>query len=284
MPGVSEAGAGQPAVVYRAAGRYATLELNRSEHRNALSAELLVDFHAALDEFEADPEAGVAILKGRGPSFCSGFDLGRTSPSTGSTIGDPWADRRRLGSWMELAIRIWEFPRPIVAQVHGHCIAGGVMLLLAADVVFVSDDCVLGWPRLPMGAGFMDGAMSLLVGQRRAKEISYTVGSQISGQEAAQWGLANQSLPEDQLEERAKAQVLDMARTPRNILEIRKASINRVNADYRDALLAGVEWDVIAHGDPAVATYRSLVRKHGMKAVIEAFESSDDAVKALEDE
>jgi enoyl-CoA hydratase len=277
----SNATKGEPCVTYTRDGRIAFLELNRPEQRNALSKQLLLDFHTALDEFLDDGEAHVAILSGRGPTFCAGFDLSGGSQSAASTTKDPWGDRDRLRGWMQLAVRIWEFPRPIVAQIHGHCLAGGILLPMCVDVVFVSEDCVLGWPRLPMGAGFMDGAMSLLVGQRRAKQIAYIVGSRISGHDAADWGLANFAVPERELQERTLAFARQIAKAPRNILEIRKASITRANSGFREALLAGAEWDAIAHVDVAVDTYRGLVREHGMKAVIAAFEESDDPIAAL---
>jgi enoyl-CoA hydratase len=272
---------GEPCVTYAREGRIALLELNRPEHRNALSKQLLLDFHAALDEFLEDTEAHVAILSGRGPTFCAGFDLSGGSQSTASTTKDPWSDRDRLRGWMHLAARIWEFPRPIVAQIHGHCLAGGILFPMCADVVFVSEECVLGWPRLPMGAGFMDGAMSLLVGQRRAKQISYIVGSRITGRDAEDWGFANFAVPEGELAQRTLAFTRQVAKVPRNILEIRKASITRANSAFREALLAGAEWDALAHVDATVDTYRGLVREHGMKAVIAAFEDSDDPIAAL---
>ena len=273
-----------PAVLYHREGRIGVLTLNRPENRNALSAEMLKDFNAALDAIELDGEVRVCVLRAVGPTFCSGFDLAQTSASTLSTLADPWGDRERLLKWINLALRIWEFPCPVIAQVHGHCLAGGVLLLLCSDLVFIEDKCVVGWPRLPMGAGFMDGAMSHLIGQRRAKQISYVVGSRISGSEAERWGLANFAFPAAELESETMAFAKRVAKTPRNVLEIRKAAISRAQKglSFRESLLAGVEWDAIAHVDPAVNETRGLVRKHGMKAVIAAFEDTDDYVAELE--
>jgi enoyl-CoA hydratase len=274
----------EPAVLYSPGGKIGVLTLNRPDTRNALSAEMLVDFHKALDALQADERARVCILKGAGPTFCSGFDLTRTSDSVKSTQHDPWKDRDRLLGWIELSLRIWEFPRPIIAQVQGNCLAGGVLLLLCSDLVFVEDSAVIGWPRLPMGAGFMDGAMSHLIGQRRAKEISYVVGSRITGAHAAEWGLANFAYPPAELEAKTLAFAKLVAKAPRSVLEIRKAAITRAQKgmSFRESLLAGVEWDALAHADPAVNDTRRLVREHGMKAVIDAFENTDDYVEALD--
>ena len=147
-----------PTVLYESDGVIGRITLNRPEKRNALSTELLQDFNRALDRFEADDTARLAILSGNGPSFCAGFDLSSTSASVQSTIHDPWADRRRLRRWIAAGLSLWECSRPIIAQVHGHCLAGGILFPLCADLVFASEDCSFGWPRLPVGAGFMDGA------------------------------------------------------------------------------------------------------------------------------
>jgi enoyl-CoA hydratase len=271
--------AGTRLVTYAQQERIGVLTLNRPDKRNALSNELLADFHQALDQLQAADQAHVGILRGAGPSFCAGFDLGRTSPSTGRTIRDPWGDRTRLRKWLELGIRLWEFPIPIVAQVHGHCLAGGIMLPMCCDLVVISDTCVVGWPRLPVGAGFLDGAMSALIGPRRAKELSFITGSRMDGRRAAEWGYANLAVPVGELEAETLTLARRIARTPRHVLEIRKAAITRADGmSLRDALLAGAEWDVIAHSDPAVDTMRGLVRDRGMQEMIHAFERSHDPV------
>jgi enoyl-CoA hydratase len=273
-----------PDVSYRRRGNVGLLQLDRPERRNAMSKGLRIDFLAALDAFEADTEARVAVLSGSGPSFCSGFDLSLGSDSSASTVTDPWGDRNRLKGWMDLALRIWECPKPIIAQVHGHCLAGGILFIVAADLVAVSEDCAIGWPRLPMGAGFLDGALSLLVGQRRAKELSLFVGSRIDGHEAKDWGLANWSFPAADLEARTLELAERLAKAPASVLQIRKAGLNRVSSrsGFREALLAGAEWDALAHADPHVDQYRRLTRQHGMKSVIKAYESQTDPVAHLE--
>ncbi|MFT3866711.1 MAG: enoyl-CoA hydratase-related protein [Solirubrobacterales bacterium] len=271
-------------VVYGRSGRVATIELNRPERRNALSAELLVDLDAAIDQLEADPGASVCVVRGRGPSFCAGFDLGAGSASAASSRSDPWADRARLRAWIATALRLLETPTPVIAEIHGHCLAGGSLFLICADLVCVADDCVIGWAKLPMGAGFMDGALAQLIGVRRAKQLSFAVGSEISGREACEWGLANFTFPADRLRAATEAYAESLARAPRDVLQIRKAAINRaVGGGLRDAALAGAEWDAIAHVTPAVDEVRGLVREHGMKAVIASFQEDEPPFAELRD-
>lgn len=259
-------------VLYTSDGAVGRITLNRPAQRNALSSQLAIDLGAALDEFEDDPTAKVGILSGNGPSFCAGFDLSSRSASVASTVDDPWGDRNRLRGWIELGLRIWSSPRPVVAQIHGHCIAGGVLFALCADIVFTTETCVFGWPRLPVGAGFQDAALALLVGARRAKQLSYIVGSRIDGREAERWGLANFACPADDLDAETERFATRVAMMPRTAIEIRKAAINRATDAFAEALLAGAEWDAIAHADPEMARMRRAVKEAGLKAAIEAFE------------
>ncbi len=109
------------------------------------------------------------------------------------------------------------------------------------------------------------------------------VGSRISGTEAAEWGFANRAVPAARLEQETLAFARRVAKTPRNVLEIRKAALTRASSGltFREALLAGVEWDAIAHADREVSSMRGLVREKGMKATIDAFEGTDDPFEAL---
>lgn len=261
------------AVLARVDGAVAYLDLNRPKRRNAMSSEMLADFHYALDKVETNESASVVLLRGRGPSFCSGFDLSRSSASTESTVSDPWGDRRRLRGWLELGLRIRDFPLPVVASIHGHCLAGGNLFMICSDIVLISDECTVGWPKLPVGAGFLDGALSQLIGERRAKQVSFIVGSEMSGAEAAAWGYANISVPAEELDRRSELFVRRMARAPRSVLEMRKAAINRASGvTFRESMLAGAEWDALAHADPDVDAMRGFVRRVGMKTAISEFE------------
>ena len=118
---------------------------------------------------------------------------------------------------------------------------------------------------------------SILIGQRRAKQLSYEVGSRITAQEAESWGFVNFTVPQEDLVERTQSYARRLAKMPRTGLEVRKASITRASMglSFREALLAGVEWDVIAHADPDITAMRQFVKESGVKSAIEAFEQAD---------
>lgn len=264
----------QQLVEYREEGPLAFLSLNSPETLNAISAEMWDELDHALDAFESSETARVAILKGNGRAFCAGYNMGRTKGAYQKSETDPWSDRQRLRGYANKMLRIWDCSKPVIAQVHGFCMAGGVQIPMCCDLVVVSDDCRIGWPKLPTGGGWIGPTFALFVGPHRAKQMSLTAGSEITGKTAAEWGYANIAVPEADLEETVLAMASEMAKTPSSVLQLKKAAINRVweRVGFRDAVLAGVEWDVLVHKDPATEPFRQWLRDDGMKGAIARFQ------------
>ena len=136
----------------------ARITLNRPEKRNALSIALVEELRDALWEADDDKSVHCVILKGAGKSFCAGYDLtpNRVSPSDG-------IDRRRgIGidddAWMierfQRGLRtLTEMHKPTIAQIHGHCYAGGTDLALYCDMLIAADSARFGYSALRnMGA------------------------------------------------------------------------------------------------------------------------------------
>ena len=116
-------------VLYETDGPIATLILNRPDKMNAFNVELFTALGRALDKAEQDPAIRVVILKGAGRAFSVGMDLdGGPSPAQLGVTGD----RSRLQSHIEDFLRVWDFPKPVIAQVHGYCVAAATMLALAS--------------------------------------------------------------------------------------------------------------------------------------------------------
>jgi enoyl-CoA hydratase len=235
---------------------------------------MLAALRRALDEIEEDDEVRVVVLRGEGRAFCVGRDLGPSSPSVG---GQPsaWESRTRIRSSAETYLKVWDFPKPVIAQVHGYCLAAGVQLALCADLTVISEDCKIGWPKLPMGGGFISPMFAWLVGPKRAKEMSFIAGSEISGREAAEWGFANRAVPAEELDATVSELARRAALLPGSLLELKKSAINRVydSMGFRESVLAGVEWDVISHKDPHLETVRGWLREMPMKDAIARFEA-----------
>jgi enoyl-CoA hydratase len=172
-----------------------------------------------------------------------------------------------------LFLHVWECPKPIVAEVHGFCFAAGVQLAAACDLVIVTDDCRLGWPKLPLGGGFISPMLTWAIGPKRAKEMTFQVGSEFSGREAATWGFANLAVPADLLEDSVQQLLNSMTRIPCSLLGERKALINSEleRSGYSATVLWGAEWDALAHEDVSVTDAYRQVRDSGFRNAIESF-------------
>ena len=260
-------------VGYETEGRVATITLARPEKLNAISMQLQDDLLEALERAAADPGIHVAVVQGLGRAFSTGYDITVGGTGGGGVTGDRAGLERIMRNWL----RIWDLPLPVVAKVHGYCLAGGTQLAAICDVTFVTDDCRVGTPQLPLGAGFVGSIWTWLVGPKKAKEMFFPTGDMITGAEAAEWGLFNQSFPAEELDDAVAAYVARVARTPKEILALQKQSANRIQEiqGFREALLQAVEVDAIAHASPAVRAINEFIRENGLQAALQAFDRGD---------
>jgi enoyl-CoA hydratase len=252
------------------------LTLNRPERLNAMNAEMLEEFSAALGYLEADP-ARVVVIRGAGRSFCSGFDVAPKKSAAEHREPDSVADYVRLRKQIERFMAIWDFPKPVIAAVHGHCLAGATQLVSCCDMAVVAEDASIGMPEIPMGGGYITPFWVHLVGVKRAKQMSFEPGSKISGTTAAEWGWANYAVPAEQLQETVRAHAKRIARTPGPVLRLKKMSLNRT-ADimgFRNSVLLGAETDALLHLSEPVQDMRADIRSLGLKAAIQKFRSED---------
>jgi enoyl-CoA hydratase len=246
--------------------------LNRPEKLNAINPTLIADYNSVLDEFIADDDARVGILYGEGRAFCVGMDL---SPNEHYGAGDPAGDRDRIEAMAQTWLRLWDCPKPIIAQIHGFCFAGGTQLPLCCDIVAVAEETQLGWPKMPVGAGWVSPMWSFRVGVQRAKLMSFQVGSTITGREAYEWGYAGLIYDQANLAAETLKVAENIAKLPSDMLRIKKLANNRVldAQGFRNAVLAGAEWDAIAHTTQTVADARSWIKEYGLKGAIKKFDT-----------
>src|SRR4051794_33268884 len=143
-PAVSET------VLYEVDGRVATLTLNRPERLNAIVPALIRDFEAALDRAQADDAVHAIRLRGAGRIFCAGYDIDWGSESMlegdGDAPWDPIADYHGMSRFVRAYMRLWESPKPVIAQVHGFCVGGGTDFALCSDLIVCADDAYIGYP------------------------------------------------------------------------------------------------------------------------------------------
>lgn len=278
-----------PPVTTEIEGKIGWLVLNRPEKLNALSSDLLDAFDAALAELASDPEVVVIAIRGAGRAFSAGYDISHESSESGGP-GSPangngrepagYASRRRtIDDWRRLRanidrwLNVWRCPKPVIAVIHGHCMGGATMLAVCCDLTIVAEDTVIGWPQLPLGGG-LAGPISLwLVGPKKAKELSYIVGSTFTGAEAAQIGWANYAVPADELLDRATRLARQVAKTPLELLEIKKRALNRIMdmQGFSEMVTFGAEWDAIAHDSDSYDNTIREIQENGIKTAIQRF-------------
>src|ERR1700752_425920 len=173
--------------------------LNRPQKRNALNNELRGAILAGLQAADADPAVRVSILRGAGPAFSSGYDL-----SADNSKDQPYYSPGGPGQWARHVVdgwfTIWDLAKPVIAQVHGYCLAGGSDLAACCDLVYVAEDARIGYPPTRLMSPPDNQFHPWLMGMRTAMEMFLT-GDAITGAEAAAKGFANRAFPAAELDE-----------------------------------------------------------------------------------
>jgi enoyl-CoA hydratase/carnithine racemase len=206
----------EPATAYRnlifapADGTHpaARITLNRPEKRNALSLELMQELTAALGEASKHAETRVIVIDAAGPAFSAGHDLSEMIDRDEAFLDDLFATCTLL---MET---IHELPQPVIAKVHGIATAAGCQLVAACDLAVAAEGTRFGTPGVKIGL-FCSTPMvpvSRAVGRKRAMQMLLT-GEPIDADTALDWGLINQVVPADQLDEAIQRLIEAIARS-----------------------------------------------------------------------
>ena len=220
--------------------------LNRPEKRNALCNPLRQELFKSLEELDNDPEVKAIIIAGRGSCFCAGYDLSYNNKDdlpyhTGTTDGF-WPRHVTDG-----AFRIWDLSTPVIAEVHGYCLAGGTELAASCDLVYVTNDAEIGYPVVRSMSPPDNQFFPWLLGMRNAMEMMLT-GESISGEEAASQGFANKSFDADTISEEVTKIAEKVAKVPSDIQAINKRAVHRQMEamGMRTGIRAGTEMQALA--------------------------------------
>ena len=270
-------------IVYEAGDGRARITLNRPAKRNALSVPLLEEFNTALWEADNDKDVHCVIIRGAGSSFSAGYDLtpGLNNPPAGGRPGrtyrdggiyaDPTIDDDiwRLEYSQRLRMVLFDMHKPTIAQIHGHCLAGGTDIALLCDMVIAADDAVIGFPPA-RDLGSLPNQMWIYhCGPQWAKRLVMT-GDTITGEEAVQIGLVMKSVPADLLEGEVEGLAGRLAKIDPDLLTANKRIVNLglelMGARTLQRLAA--ENDARAHLAPGTRQFRKVARDQGLKAAL----------------
>ncbi len=207
------------------APRIRRITLNRPEKRNALNHTLRGELMHALQTADADPAVRVSIIRGAGPSFSAGYDLGGGNEGLElphfTAGGEGQWPRHVTETWMS----IWDLAKPVIAQVHGYCLAGGSELATGCDLVYVAEDAKMGYPAVRFGVPDMQ-FHAWFLGPRAAMEMMVT-GDPLIGTEAVRLGWANRAFPAERLDEEVLAIAQRIALIPSDVVQLNKRTVHR---------------------------------------------------------
>jgi enoyl-CoA hydratase len=238
-------------VIYEAGDRVARITLNRPERGNGIVPRMPAEIAACVERANLDPEVHVIALAGNGSGFCGGYDLVASaegdmsglggveappgSPVDPATIGanhapesnwDPVTDFQFMSRNVRGFMSLFHSEKPVLCKVHGYCVAGGTDMALCSDLLTIGADAKIGYPPARVWGSPTTAMWAARLGPMRAKRLLLT-GDSLSGEQAAEWGLATEAVPPEQLDERFEALVARVAQMPINQLVMMKMLVNQ---------------------------------------------------------
>jgi enoyl-CoA hydratase len=254
--------------------RVCTITLNRPDDLNPLSWQVLNELGDALETCRDDNNVGVIVIEAAGKAFSTGYDLREehwiTSqyPTNFTDRIDLAQDREDVQTIVDYWMKIWRYPKPIIAKVQGDCLSGAGELLGVCDLAIVSEQARFGHPAgrdlgIPPSIMFWP----MLIGYRKTKELLYT-GKLISAHEAEKIGLVNEVVPHEALDERVASVAAHIARSPEENLSILKEVSNTwfENMGMESSVRRGADLDAVYHQFDSFKDFFSTLKKDGVKA------------------
>jgi enoyl-CoA hydratase len=268
-------------IVYERDGGKVRITLNRPQKLNAITPRMQRELHEALWDADGSSGVHVIVLRGAGRAFSAGYDISLpASPDEAHAMGFGGEDRRGRrefddDTWylerdQRLRNAIMDLHTPVIAQVHGYCLAGGTDLALLCDMVVAADDAVIGFPPVRNQGSPVAHMWTYLVGPQQAKYFLLT-GDQVSGVEAARIGLVLRSVAHERLEGEVEALADKLCRIDPGILASNKRIVNIAleMMGARTVQRMAAEMDARARLAPAVREFYQRIAKDGLKSALE---------------
>ncbi|MFQ5699520.1 MAG: enoyl-CoA hydratase/isomerase family protein [Myxococcota bacterium] len=230
-------------------GALGRITLARPERLNALSNATMRELAAAARELDGRTEVRVVVVSGEGRSFSAGADL-KDSPVAAASPhgGASWLERREIGQLgLRMADAIEQMHAVTIAQVHGHAIGGGLVLMLACDLRVAAADTVFSIPEVDLGIPLAWGGIPRLVreiGPAMTKELVMTC-RRFSADEARAIGVLNRVVPASELSSEVDALARELCSKPPVPLVITKEHTNAIVRAMGAGLTAFADGDVL---------------------------------------
>ncbi|MCU0941705.1 MAG: crotonase/enoyl-CoA hydratase family protein [Hydrogenophaga sp.] len=277
--------------------RIARLLLNRPEHYNAINDDTPREIRAAVEWANHDEQVHVIVVEGAGKGFCGGYDL--THFGQGDIDHpcqqerhpwDPMVDYAFMKRNTDDFMALWRSPKPTIAKVHGAAVAGGSDIALCCDLLVMADDARIGYMPTRVWGCPTTAMWTYRLGPTRAKQLMFT-GDVIDGRTAADWGLANEAVPADQLDAHTRALAERIAGVPRSHLAMHKMVVNQVllTMGLEQTQQLATVFDGVTRHNPEGLWFRRYAQDQGFKAAVQWRDSGrpipegDEARQAVRD-
>ena len=260
-----------PAVVTEKLGSVFRLTLNRPERHNPLTPRCIREILGALTAAEGDADIRAVVIRGSGRSFSSGYGILPDDVQPEDEVA-PKGIEADVTAMIALGTdwtRVWDCRLPVIAQVHGNCLAGGTDLALHCDIILAADDARIGFPPV-RSMGVPPTNMWLYhLGPQWTKRLLFT-GDTVTGAEAASIGLVQEAVPPDRLDQHVLALATRIALVGRDLLTANKRVINQgVELMGRSQLqrFAALN-DAVAHRTAAARAFTARAGEVGLKQAV----------------
>ena len=222
---------------------------------NIIDVPMMDELGSILQEIEARPDISIVVLTGNGRAFSAGVDVAAHTPEKIEEM---------LGKFHGVVRALVSTTKVTVAAVHGHCLGGGAELAMVCDMVYSSASAQWGFPEIKLGCfpPVACTALAALVGQKRAAELILT-GRTITGIQAAEIGLANSAVPDEELTEVVGSTIQALSNLSAAALGVTKKAIYSWDSTHFDKGLARAE--KIYHGE----LMKTLDAHEGIRAFME---------------
>lgn len=281
-------------LTYATTDRIARITLNRPDRGNGITMDMPRELSAALEQANIDPHVHVIALAGNGSGFCGGYDL--VESAEGLSIGkedscrppgssldpavqmknhmpnsnwDPTIDYAMMSRNVKGFMSLFHSEKPVVCKVHGFCVAGGTDMALCSDLLVIADDAKIGYPPARVWGSPTTSMWVYRLGIEKAKRLLFT-GDCLNGKEAVEWGLAIESAPADQLDERFEILLERIARMPINQLIMMKLLTNQtlMNQGLQSTQMLGTIFDGITRHTQEGYDFQQQAMQKGFKNAV----------------
>ncbi len=268
-------------VLYEERDTVALITLNRPEKLNTLNEAVIAGLAAAIDAAAASRAVRAIVLRGAGRAFTAGYDLNpheriprrplydAPSPDQRPGAWDPVRDLQFMGHNMRRFMKLWECPKPVIAQLHGYALGGGTDLVLCADQIFMAEDAFIGYPPSRVYGTPTTMLWVYRLGLEHAKQFLLS-GDAIDAATAYRIGLVSQVFPAEQLAAETERYARRFQHIPANQLALNKLLINQAfeNMGLRTTQLFGTFFDGVTRHTEEALRWRESFGEIGFRETI----------------